>query len=227
MDEVHIPSTHVGRVDILSRSVLEMVVEAEEARGLPTPLNSHEFGRVLHAYDPDLRNYILHGIQYGFHIGFQGPIVSTFCKNSPTIFENFAATKDLIETDVALGRIAGPFVSPPFDPFKVSPLTLREKSTPGKYRLIHNLSAPYDGTSVNDNIDDTCKTVKYESIGNIIALLLELGKGAYIAKADVKSAFRLVPVHPSCYPLLGFYFNNQFYFDRCLTMGGGNILQNL
>ncbi len=164
----------------------------------------------------------MHGITFGFHIGFKGPVIPSFCPNSPTIMENFSATQDLIDKELASARVAGPFDMPPFCPFKVSPLTIRPKSKPGQFRLIHNLSAPYDGSSVNDNISDHHKSVQYESVSNIVALLLELGKGAFLAKADIQSAFRLIPVHPSCYPLLGFYFNNKYFFDRCLTMGGGS-----
>lgn len=40
-----------------------------------------------------------------------------------------------------------------------------------------------------------------------------------LAKADIKSAFRLLPIHPSCFNSLGFQFQGQFYFDRCLPMG--------
>lgn len=40
-----------------------------------------------------------------------------------------------------------------------------------------------------------------------------------MAKADIKSAFRLLPIHPSGFNSLGFQFNNQFFFDKCLPMG--------
>ncbi|XP_061194757.1 uncharacterized protein LOC133202910 [Saccostrea echinata] len=46
-----------------------------------------------------------------------------------------------------------------------------------------------------------------------------LGKGTYLGKMDVKSAFRLLPVHPSDHQLLGFKFNDQYYYDMCLPMG--------
>lgn len=46
-----------------------------------------------------------------------------------------------------------------------------------------------------------------------------LGKGAVSGKMDVKSAFRLLPVHPSDDQLLGFKFNNFYYYDMCLPMG--------
>ena len=40
-----------------------------------------------------------------------------------------------------------------------------------------------------------------------------------MAKTDIKSAFRITPIHPSDFPLLGMKWDNQFYFDVCLPMG--------
>ena len=40
-----------------------------------------------------------------------------------------------------------------------------------------------------------------------------------MAKTDVKSAFRIIPIHPNDYPLLGMKWENLYYFDRCLPMG--------
>ena len=40
-----------------------------------------------------------------------------------------------------------------------------------------------------------------------------------MAKTDIKSAFRIIPVDPLEYPLLDIKWANEFYFDRCLAMG--------
>lgn len=40
-----------------------------------------------------------------------------------------------------------------------------------------------------------------------------------MAKADVESAFRLLPVHQDSFRLLGCHWNNEFYVDNCLPMG--------
>ena len=136
--------------------------------------------------------------------------------------KHFKEAEALIQKEISLGRVEGPFQKPPFEHLHLSPLTIRPKSVPGEYRLIHNLSAPYNEAAVNGGIPENKKTVKYESLSTIIGKLLELGPNAYMAKSDVKSAFRLVPVHPDCYHLLGFTFNDGFYFDKCLVMGGGS-----
>ena len=57
--------------------------------------------------------------------------------------------KQKLGAELGAGCMAGPFTTPPFSPFQVSTLGVREKKTKGKYRLIHDLSYPYDGTSVN------------------------------------------------------------------------------
>lgn len=50
-------------------------------------------------------------------------------------------------------------------------------------------------------------------------MIAKLGSGAFLGKMDVKSAFRLLPVNPSDHQLLGFKFNNDYYYDMCLPMG--------
>ena len=85
-----------------------------------------------------------------------------------------------LQAEIDAGRIAGPFNQPPFDLFQISPLKIREKKVPGKFRLIHDLSYPYNDQSSNANIPDKCKTVKCASVRDAIKVLVELPKGAYI-----------------------------------------------
>ena len=49
--------------------------------------------------------------------------------------------------------------------------------------------------------------------------ILSLGKGTLLAKIDVKSAYRIVPVHPDDRPLLGMKFHGQEYADATLPFG--------
>ena len=46
-----------------------------------------------------------------------------------------------------------------------------------------------------------------------------------MAKCDIEDAFRLVPIHPTDYDLLGFTWNNLYYYDRCLPMGASSSCQ--
>ncbi len=83
-------------------------------------------------------------------------------------------------------------------PFGIIP----KKGRPGRWRLIVNLSAP-EGHSVNDGIDRELSSVAYMSVDDVIRRVLRLGEGALIAKADVKAAYRNIPVHPKDRWLLG------------------------
>jgi hypothetical protein len=69
---------------------------------------------------------------------------------------------------------------------------------PGEYRLILNLSYPLE-KSVNDFIDKEYCIVRYSSIDDDVAMVQTLGKGALLAKADIKSAFRLIRIWPGVF----------------------------
>ena len=50
-------------------------------------------------------------------------------------------------------------------------------------------------------------------------MIKSIGRGSYLSKTDIKSAFRIIPIHPDDYHLLGMKWNNSYFFDRCLPMG--------
>ena len=123
-----------------------------------------------------------------------------------------------LSKEAQLGRIAGPFPQPPLGEMVFSPLGLQPKKAQGQYRVIHHLSFP-KGQSVNDGIPFDSATVKYASVGQAIHNIVQTGPNCYLAKTDIQSAFRIIPVSPSDYSLLGFQWRDQYYYDRCLPMG--------
>ena len=100
----------------------------------------------------------------------------------------------------------------------VSPLGLVPKKEAGAFRLIHDLSFP-KGYSINFGFIRQCCSVAYEDFDYFVSMLALVGQGCYIAKADIESAFRIIPIHPLDYHLLGFMMDNQYFYDRCLPMG--------
>ena len=56
-------------------------------------------------------------------------------------------------------------------------------------------------------------------------MIKRLGAGCALAKADVGNAFRICPIHPSDYHLLGFRWNEQWFVDLCLPMGCASSCQ--
>ena len=43
-----------------------------------------------------------------------------------------------------------------------------------------------------------------------------------MAKTDIKSAFRFLPIQPQDYPLLGMMWKGKYYYDHCMPMGCSN-----
>jgi hypothetical protein len=123
--------------------------------------------------------------------------------------EKAVVAKDKIYREIKLGRIAGLFHFLPFPTLRISPISVIPKRSSSEYRLIHNLSFPEHGL-VNDFIDKECCSVK---------MIHKLGKNAKLAKCDIKSAFRLFRLSPCDFNLMGFKFENQYFFDKFLPMG--------
>ena len=166
-----------------------------------------------------LKDYVVNGFTYGFRINFEGTEEPLECDNSQSAKENPEAVEKKLQKEIREGRMAGPFKDPPFENFKCFPLAVRPKSVPGEYRLLHNLSYPYDHRSVNKSIPKEHTKCKYATIQDAMELVNKVGQGCYLAKADIKSAFRIVPIHPDNYHLMGSIWKGQYYYDKFLAMG--------
>ena len=125
--------------------------------------------------------------------------------------------QEKIDKEVSLGRILGPFLDLPISNLRCNPIGLVPKKQ-GGWRMITNLSYP-PGSSVNDFIDPEICSVNYSTFDDAIALIVSKGPGALLAKMDISSAFRLLPVSPQDFCLLGFRHSGAYYIDKCLPMG--------
>lgn len=161
-------------------------------------------------------------LEEGFTVGFRIPCnlaaVPPVPKNLKSALQHPEVVLEKLQKEVALGRMSGPFPVAPVADLVVSPLGVVPKKEPNKFRLIHHLSFPKGG-SVNDAIDQEACSVTYTSFDAAVRWVRHYGKGALMAKADVESAFRLLPVHPESFRLLGCHWNGGFYVDQCLPMG--------
>ena len=71
------------------------------------------------------------------------------------------------------------------------------KKTPDEFRLIHHLSYPR-GSSVNDGIDSEHTRVCY-IVDDAIKIFKLTDPGCFLAKTDIKNAFRIIPIRPDDY----------------------------
>ena len=164
---------------------------------------------------------LVQGFRDGFFIGFEGPRTPRFSHNLKSADEHpDLVTKNLLK-EVTLGRTAGPFLSPPFQNFQIYPIGVVPKKHSSDWRTIFHLSHPKSSsTSVNANISKENYSLEYVKIDDAIKLLIiQLGKGSYMAKTDICSAFRHVPVHPNDWELLGMHWKGLYFFDQVLPFG--------
>lgn len=161
---------------------------------------------------------LISGFSEGFFIPFILSRFPLFSKNLKSAMLNPLVLREKVDKEVALGRMMGPFSSLPFPNLRVSPLGVVPKKEEGKFRLIHHLSHP-KGASVNDGISKEDASVSYVSFDRAVMLVRKAGCGALMAKSDIESAFRLLPVHPECHHLLGCQVDGEYFYDACLPMG--------
>ena len=102
--------------------------------------------------------------------------------------------------------------------FCISPLGLVHKKIEGEFRLIHHLSFP-KGSSLNDGTSSDHTRVSYATVEDAIRRIKSVGSTCFLAKTDIKNAFRIIPIRPQDYNLLGMCWRGLYYYDRCMPMG--------
>ena len=61
--------------------------------------------------------------------------------------------------------------------------------------------------------------MQYASVDDAVNIIQQLGRDTLLAKLDIKDAYRIVPVHPADYHLLGISWEGNTYVDRALPFG--------
>ena len=188
---------------------------------LPTPINVNSLERVLTDHPDRLFvSRLCNSLKYRADIGYKGARVPRFSRNLPTALDQPDEVTANLMKEVALGRVAGPFPTPPFPNFQVSPIGLVPKKHSNKFRTIFHLSFPKSGvTRVNHSILKEDFSLQYITIDNAIEGILCLGQGSYLAKTDIEAAFHLIPLRPSDYKLFGMYWQGFYYYENVLPFG--------
>ena len=190
-------------------------------QSISTPLHLPQWRRRLRLHpDADFSSYVLQGLESGFHIGVQeGTYLQPARRNMQSATEHPQVIDDYLHNETSEGRILGPFSLGKMPGIHTNRIgIIPKKHQPGKWRLITDLSFPPD-SSINDAIDPGLCSLAYISVDQVAITALQLGKGCLLAKADIKAAYRLVPVHPLDRRWLGMQWNNQLYIDGMLPFG--------
>lgn len=135
----------------------------------------------------------------------------------PSAFEHASFISEQLAASCLRGETAGPFDTPPFPFMRCSGIGAVPKKN-GKLRMIHHLSSP-TGNSVDDGIPPRPFSLTYVSIDDAIDLSMSSPSPMYLSKLDVKSAFRQIPVRKEDFPLLGIFWQDQYYYEQVLPLG--------
>ena len=144
-------------------------------------------------HDPD-RAFILEGIKNGFQL------VNTTKAPQPCLMKNYtsaAVHSEAVEAEIFKELAEGRYEIMTEKPTIVSAMGAIPKSD-GSVRIIHDCSRP-KGAAVNDQAMDLGKQ-KYQTLHDAISLITP---GSYLAKVDLKGAFRSCALHPNQYPFMG------------------------
>ena len=94
------------------------------------------------------------------------------------------------------------------------------KGTSGRlrWRLIVDMSFPL-GSSVNNGIREVKCSLSYVGVQEAARGIVTRGRGTLMAKVDVKSAYRLIPVHADDRWLMGMLCRGSVFVDLTLPFG--------
>lgn len=189
---------------------------------VPSGLNIQQWEIELATYhDREICHFLRCGWPVGYHL--DRPPVSVQ-ENHASARMHDAHVKHCVDTELAHKAIAGPFSSPPFQPWtRLSPLMTRPKRDSDKRRVIVDMSFP-DGHAVNDGIKissiygrDTTYTLP--SIKDLASLIQKAPATAWLWNTDLARAYRQLRVDPIDTPLLGFGVDSSTYIDLCPSFG--------
>ena len=146
---------------------------------------------------------------------------------APTVSPNYCAEKRLLKPSFLVLHkwiknrfVAGPFQHPPLEDPKIIGLLFVPKEE-SNVRIIMDMSRPAP-LSFNDGIDEGFKiryNLKIDSAGDVLERIRQFGPGCWLAKLDVKDAYKMYALHPSQWRLQCFSFFGLFFVDYRMIFG--------
>ncbi len=152
------------------------------------------------------RDFLLQGIREGFCI------VDPGSEPRPATVPNYKSALNVrskIDAEIRKGIAEQHYVLAEVKPNLTSAIGAVPKPN-GDVRLIHDCSRPA-GSSVNDYAQDNVK-LRYQTMADAVSLLTP---GCWLAKVDLKGAYRSVGLHPSQFGFTGLQW--QFTGDPTPT----------
>lgn len=193
---------------------------------LDSNLNIDFFRFMLKGYKDE---QICEFLEYGFPIGYSGKLQMLQSQLKP-VRNHKGAKMFPVQISKYLAKekryhaIVGPFKENPFCcSAAVSPLNTVPKKSTDDRRIILDLSYP-KGNSVNDSINKDWYlgervSLSFPKVDELVEIIKIKGKGCLLFKKDMARYYRQILIDPMDASLLGFSFNQRFYWDKVLSMG--------
>ena len=193
-----------------------------EACKVTTPLILMTWRHLLATHPvQEMVYFFLQGLGTGFRIGFayHQSALKSAKRNMRSAMEHSTVVEEYLDKEIREQRIAGPFRKEEVLAAHINRFGVIPKShQPNKWRLIVDLSYP-KGKSVNDGIPKELCSMVYVTIDDAISKILSLGPGTLLAKIDIQSTFRLIPVHPADRHLTAMEWDGKVLIDTYLPFG--------
>ena len=177
-------------------------------------------------YDESKTEFLYKGFAEGFSLNFEGNTkVRKYADSLQLRVGSKLELWNKVMLEVEKKRYAGPSEEVPYEYFVQSLIGLVPKDKGTKTRLIFHLSYPKKRESVNAGIPKDVCSVQYPDFDEAIQLCIQAGKGCFVRKSDMASAFRHVPMNKSQWFLLIMKaehpLTRKIYFlvDKCLPFG--------
>lgn len=190
------------------------------AWAIHTPLNHSSWAVALKDYDHQaMVEFFLSRISHGFWAGcdYTHGSLKSALQNLNCASQHKQVVDEYLENELHHNRISGPFWKDDAKGIHINRFGVIPKHhLTDKWRLIVDLSFP-KSHSVSDRISKALCSLSYITVDTAIDEICRIGPNCLLAKIDVKSAFRLLPVHPADWHLLGMEWRELIYIDNCLS----------
>lgn len=166
---------------------------------------------------PDSRDtrHILRGLENRFRIGFDyhAKTCRPARRNMKSARDHETVINSYLDEEKSRNRLLVMSDETSSDQVQISPFGVIPKPhQPGRWRIIVDLFVPR-GASVNDGIDSRLCSLSYVRVDKAAERVMALRRGSQLAKLDVQSAYRIVPVHPDDWSLLGVCWQGTVLLD--------------
>ena len=195
--------------------------QATETLDLHRPFTPIDVAQLEHELslhpDKPWTSQLIKNLTEGARVGFTGTRVARTAPNLASAHLHPEVIDNELSKECSKGHIAGPYPTPPLPNLQCSGVGVVPKKN-NTWRMIMHLSAP-NMLSINDGINKEDYSLHYSSIDDATRLVAKLGRNCFLAKIDLKSAFRLIPIATSDWELLGIRWRDSYYVDKQLPFG--------